>query len=154
MSIGVFERLSPLWLVAIGFLNDWAPVQYETPTHWLRKILARYRTCLNQRKSRKNKAIESPREPSLWFSRVSVETWWKHRAILLILPPTRGFSVLLQYRDYVSLLVVKWMNSTRFGWLRYESIYRFEHIVAYSSGKVVAKSDHPVQDSDSHNSLS
>ena len=29
-----------------------------------------------------------------------------------------------------------------FCWLRYESIYRFEHIVAYSSGKVVAKSRH------------
>ena len=27
-----------------------------------------------------------------------------------------------------------------FYWLRYESIYRFEHIVTYSSGKVVAKS--------------
>ena len=26
-----------------------------------------------------------------------------------------------------------------FCWLRYEPIYRFEHIVAYSSGKVVAK---------------
>ena len=25
--------------------------------------------------------------------------------------------------------------------MRYESIYRFEHIVTYSSGKVVAKSD-------------
>src|SRR5262245_23107412 len=25
--------------------------------------------------------------------------------------------------------------------MRYESVYRFEHIVAYSSGKVVAKSD-------------
>jgi hypothetical protein len=31
-------------------------------------------------------------------------------------------------------------ESNSFCWLRYESIYRFEHIVAYGSGKVVAKS--------------
>ena len=51
---------------------------------------------------------------------------------------TRIFSPLLVARLYVTIgHQVNEFNS--FYWLRYESIYRFEHIVAYSSGKVVAK---------------
>ena len=46
--------------------------------------------------------------------------------------PTRGFSVLLSYRDYVTLSVVYVYLFKRLMAVFGGSFYRFEHIVSYS----------------------
>ena len=56
--------------------------------------------------------------------------------------PTRGFSVLLSHRDY-DHHGRYWYLSKRLTAVSAARFYRFEQIVAYSSGKVVAKSVNP-----------
>jgi hypothetical protein len=56
-----------------------------------------------------------------------------------VVPVDTGFSVLLPYRDYMSLSGRYWYLFKRLTAVSAGRFYRFVHIVSYSSGKVVAK---------------
>jgi hypothetical protein len=60
--------------------------------------------------------------------------------LALVIAKTRheDFSVLLPYRDYVTIGRYRYLFK-RLTAVSAGRFYRFEHIVAYSSGKVVAK---------------
>jgi len=85
------------------------------------------------------------KEPFLWFSRVGVETSWKHEtgpAFANRCSDTRIFSPLAVPRLYVPIGRY-WFLFKRLTAVSAGRSYRFEHIETYSSGQVVAKSADP-----------
>ena len=97
---------------------------------------------INLRNLKENKAPNSAASPFLWFSQVGVETSWKHfdttRGAIASITDTRIFSPVTVAGLCVTIGRYRYLFK-RLTAVPAGRFCRFEHIVPYSSGKVVAK---------------